>query len=180
MKARASGRLSQAVALRDGIAAVASRIDSTALEESSALYVELGDLYLAMGDPRASDYYLLATDLDFSSRVALRKVLQGLGDKRDFFVRLRMLRRLLDLEPGERSSAGELAERYLMLHVRLDEAVRLSRELHASGPDARSYLLLGRSLAATERLEEAKRIAAEGLSKFPKDPLLQKLVTRLK
>ena len=165
--------------LRDALENLAERIDTTALDESSALYLELGDLRTHMRQPEALRCFLLAADLDPANAIVRKRLLGGLREPREFFVRLRVLRQLVTLEPDFPPALLELAGRYARLGARLEEAERLARRLHALEENADSYDVLIRVLAAAGKTDDARATAREGLARFHDDARLTELAKSL-
>lgn len=167
LKSQASERLRQASVLVESLGRIERQLDKTGLAESSAIYEELGDLYVGLRDTSALRFYLLATDLDPSRGEVIKKLAGGIRGQGDLFVRLRLMRRLLAVEPKNAEALGEIAENYVRLHVRLDEAVRLAREVVAVSASADSYALLARALAAGGKSDAARKEVDIGLARFP-------------
>jgi predicted Zn-dependent protease len=167
LKGQASERLRQVSALAASLRRIERKLDDTSLAESSAVYEELGDLYRGWRDSSAFRFYLLATDLDPSRGEVIKKLVSGIREQSDLFVRLRLMRRLLAVEPKNVEALREIAENYVRLHVRPDEAVRLARELITVNADAQAFALLARALAAAGDNDAAKKTVEDGLGRFP-------------
>ncbi|HVR73235.1 MAG TPA: tetratricopeptide repeat protein [Planctomycetota bacterium] len=165
--------------LRVQIQALERSIDRRPLDVSGADYLELGKLYYRLQDPRAFDLWFLASDLLPRNAEVCRLLLSGMKQSRDVFVRLRFLRRLLDLAPGDASVLGALAEIYTKLHVRLDEAARLAERLHALEPSRSSHRLRGEAALLKGDTARAKSLLEEGLRSFPGDPALAEALSRV-
>jgi tetratricopeptide (TPR) repeat protein len=153
-------------------------LEKEPLLNSGEGYLKLGKLNLVLRDPVAFDFLFLASDLVPANAEALRLLLSGMREPQDLFVRISLLRRLLAIEPGDPAVLGELAERYLWLHVRLEEATRLAGELHRLRPSAWSHRLCGELELAAGRREAGIETLRRGLQAFPSDSPLREALGR--
>lgn len=151
--------------------------DSRPLSGCGPTYLELGKLGLSLREPSAFDYLFLSADLDPGAEV-YRLILSGLKQSQDVFVRARFLRLLLGLEPADESALHALAEVYLKLHVRLDEAERIADALHRLKPSAASWRLRGEAALLRGDRERAGGILRQGLAAFPGDEAIRGLLER--
>jgi len=154
---------------RDRIEALEKSLDTQPLERSGETYLELGKLYLRFREPSAYEFLFLASDLLPQNSEVIRLLLSAMKRPQDVFVRLPFLRKLLILEPDNGESLAEMAQIYLKLHVRLDEAARLAEGFHALKPTPRSFLLQGEIAHARGDRDGARKIFEGGLRAFPDD-----------
>jgi len=161
----------QEASVRTLEAALASR----ALEESGPLYLDLAKAHLALQDPRAFDELFLAADLLPENAEVCRLLLTGMRQDPDVFVRIRYLRRLLDLEPRDAPSLGSLAQEYIGLHVRLDEARTLAERLRQVDGSTAAFRLGAQAELLLGRRREALALLEDGLARQPGDPALTAL-----
>ena len=157
--------------------AIDKALQSKPYDQCAKEYEQLGDLYMAVSDMRCFTHYLLAADLDEKNARVAKVLLNGLRAHNDYFVRLRLLRRLLALSPNEHVVIREIAEKYLTLHVKLGEAESLARRFHTMQPSVDSYELLTRVLQVQEKKDEAKKLATEGVARYPQSKILLGVVS---
>jgi predicted Zn-dependent protease len=172
-------RRDKAAAMRRRLEEIEAELAKLPLAECGLLYLEAGKILLSFREPAAFDLFLLAADLLPQNGEVLKLLLSAITRQQDVFVRLRLQRRLLELEPGNTASLKEVARIYLRLHVRLDEAERLARSLHAAEPSAESYLLLAETTIARGGREEGRKLLEEGRARFPADKGLLEALARL-
>lgn len=149
-----------------------AQLDQVKLQEAGPTYLALARAYLALKDPRGFDLCFLASDLLPRDVDAIRLLLGGMRGPFDLFLRIRLLRRLVDLEPKDAPARLELAREYLALHVRLDEVDRLALQALGAGVTDRASGVEGARLragAARARGEAARAaaIAREALQVYP-------------
>jgi tetratricopeptide (TPR) repeat protein len=170
--------LKQALEARRRLVELRTEVDRVPLEECGRRYVEMGKLHIGLKEPVGFELLLLAADLLPEDREALKLLLSGMTRNQDVFVRLRLLRRLLTLEPGEPAALREMAFVYTRLHVRLDEAKRLAEELGRVDPGPGACALLGEVLLARGERAEALRILEEGNRRHGADQALREVLDR--
>ena len=157
------------------------KLESTAFADSGEIYFELaGALREAKKVGIASEMLLLASGLAPESAKITKAVIPLVRRKDDIFVRLRFLRRLVDLEPDSVSAMHDLAEIYTKLHIRLAEAERLGERLHAREASEKSYVIRVRAASLLGKTEKAVTIAREGLAEFPGSAELGKFASDAK
>ena len=106
-------------------------------------YLALGRLLLAEGSrEKALDVLFLAADLEPTGTEALRLAAGALTGPNEAFLRLRALRRLLELAPDDPESLAAAARLYVELGLRLDEAESLALRLMKARPGDESAKLL--------------------------------------
>ena len=143
------------------------------------IFTELGSIYEGQGNPAALDYYFLASDIDPSNPDVLRKLLKQLEERRYYFTRMRLLRRLSEAAPGDFQALASLCRLYLDLHIRLNEARDMALRCLAARPDPDSYLLASRASLLRGDREEARRLIEKGLRLAPGDARLEKALATL-
>ena len=125
-----------------------ARLQEQSLEQSAGTYIELARAYSIFRQPVAYDCLFLASDLDPSNAGALKDLLKIRKKQQEVFFRLRLLRRLLAVEPASELALYGISEIHVKLHVRTEEA----RELVAEGlrryPDNKRFESLREQLAA--------------------------------
>ena len=135
---------------------------------------ELGDTYEKQGNPAALDYYFLASDIDSSKPAVLKRLLKELGEKRHYFTRMRLLRRLRDAAPDDLQALASLSSMYLDLHIRLSEARDMALRCLEARPDPDSHLLASRASLLQGDRKEARRLIEKGLELAPGNDRLKK------
>jgi len=140
--------------------------------------LELAKLLRALKDPDFPDFLFLACELLPGSAEAERLIVGTLRQPQDAFVRQRHLRRLHELEPDDDQVLLAIADLYVKLHVRLDEASRLAERLHAIKPSARSWRLRGEAMLARGEREKAIEILRQGAAAHPADADLKEALAR--
>jgi len=135
---------------------------------------ELGDTYEKQGNPAALDYYFLASDIDSSKPAVLRRLLKELEEKRHYFTRMRLLRRLKDAAPDDLQALASLSSMYLDLHIRLSEARDMALRCLEAHPDPDSHLLASRASLLQGDRKEARRLLEKGLELAPGNDRLKK------
>lgn len=143
------------------------------------IFTELGSIYEGQGNPAALDYYFLASDIDPSNPDVLRKLLNQLEERRHYFTRMRLLRRLSEAAPGDSQALASLCGLYLDLHIRLNEAHDMALRCLAARPDPDSHLLASRASLLQGDREEARRLIEKGLRLAPGDARLEKALATL-
>lgn len=113
-----------------------ARLQKRSLEESAGIYIELADAYSKFRERAAYDYLFLASDLDPANTPALKRLLSIRASPQEVFFRLRLLRRLLAAEPSSEGALYGIAEIFMKLHVRLEEARKLVAAGVRSHPDS--------------------------------------------
>jgi tetratricopeptide (TPR) repeat protein len=108
-----------------------SRLQDTPLASSAGIYTDLAEAYAKFRERGAYDCLFLASDLDPANAIVLKNLLRIMSRPQEVFFRLRLLRRLLAAEGDSEAALYGMAEIFLKLHVRLDEA----RKLVQSGLD---------------------------------------------
>ncbi|MBI4605201.1 MAG: tetratricopeptide repeat protein, partial [Planctomycetes bacterium] len=167
--ARVESVLAELKAIRAELAAREKAVAAKPLEECGADYLEMAKLALRLKEPGAYNWLFLASDLLPESAEAAKLLVAGMKQPQDLFVRVHFLRRLLVIEPEGEGVLGALAEVYVKLHVRLEEARRLAERLHARRPSALSHRLLGKALALLGDREKGLEVLRSGLAAFPGD-----------
>jgi len=135
---------------------------------------ELGDTYEKQGNPAALDYYFLASDIDSSKPAVLRRLLKELEEKRHYFTRMRLLRRLKDAAPDDLQALASLSSMYLDLHIRLREARDMALRCLEAHPNPDSHLLASRASLLQGDRKEARRLLEKGLELAPGNDRLEK------
>ncbi|MEC8935188.1 MAG: hypothetical protein VX958_06970, partial [Planctomycetota bacterium] len=135
---------------------------------------ELGDTYEKQGNPAALDYYFLASDIDSSKPAVLKRLLKELEEKRHYFTRMRLLRRLRDAAPDDLQALASLSGMYLDLHIRLSEARDMALRCLEARPDPDSHLLASRASLLQGDRKEARRLIEKGLELAPGNDRLKK------
>ncbi|MEE3229606.1 MAG: hypothetical protein VX272_01105, partial [Planctomycetota bacterium] len=135
---------------------------------------ELGDIYEKQGNTAALDYYFLASDIDSSKPAVLRRLLKELEEKRHYFTRMRLLRRLKDAAPADLQALAGLSGMYLDLHIRLSEARDMALRCLEARPDPDSHLLASRASLLQGDRKEARRLIEKGLELAPGNDRLKK------
>lgn len=158
--------------LRAQVRAREATIDARPLETCGLEYLELGKLSLKSKTPGAFDAFFLAADLAPDNVEVCQLLVAGLRQNQEVFVRLQYLRRLLRLEPGNEGARAALADTYIKLHVRLDEAEKLATSLHSQAPSAISFRLLGQVQLRLGKRQEALEILRAGKKAHPGDAAL--------
>lgn len=118
------------------------------LEESSGIYIELARAYSIFRRPEAYESLFLASELDPSNAGALKDLLKIRKKQEEVFFRLRLLRRLLAVEPSSEAALYGIAEIFVKLHVRTKEARELVAEGLRRHPDSARLESLREQLAA--------------------------------
>jgi hypothetical protein len=172
---RATGNLTRLLAEIRELERAADRLP---MERCAQEYLKLARLYLRIQEPSAFNLLFLLADLMPREPEVLRLLLSGTTQLRDLFVRIHLLRRLLELEPEAKPILTELAGIYLKLHVRLAEGSRLAESLHRLGPSPQSYRLLGELALAQGDAESAREVLKRGLGAYPSDEGLRKALER--
>ncbi len=165
-------------AVRSEIRDLDARLQTQPLSSCGEIYALLGRRYLSLKDPRAFDYFFLAADLLPRNAEMARLLVSGLKQSQDIFVRMRYLRRLVDLEPGDESALSQLSGLYLKLHVRIDEAERLAERLHALKPTAESHRLRAEAVLLRGDASRARELLTRAIADFPGDSALRDLLGR--
>lgn len=133
-------QLAQKLSARDAAARAAAGLP---LESAGPAYLELGHALAQLGQgDRAVDAYLLSAELDSHGTEPLLAAANLLGAPQESFVRLQLLRRALEREPGRPEALDALARTYLLLGLRLQTAERLAEDLAARRPGPGSTQLL--------------------------------------
>ncbi len=158
--------------------AVEKTIDATPLEGCGEQYLELGKVCFKVKDPIAFDHLFLASDLLPSNGEACELLLSGMKGKQDIFVKVGYLRKLLSIKPGDAGAMRSLAEIYVELHVRLDEAARLADALHASSASAASFRLRGEVALLQGNRAKALELLQAALTVYPQDADLKAALER--
>ena len=166
-------------ALLAKIEAIRQQADRTPIEQCGALYLELAKLGLKARDPSATDALFLAAELLPRDAEALGLLLRGTNVPRDIFVRLHLLRRLLDVASADAEALAEIAEIYLRFRVRAEEGRRIAERLHALGPTAQSHRLLGELSILARKRDEGLAILRVGGVAFPDDAALRDALKRI-
>ena len=125
----AEERLGEMAANQEKINQLEEGLREQPLEQSAGLYLELARAYSIFRQPVAYDCLFLASELDPSNAAALKDLLKIRKKQQEVFFRLRLLRRLLAVEPASEAALYGMAEIFVKLHVRTEEA----RELVAEG-----------------------------------------------
>ena len=178
--ARAHDLLDEARRRESVLRDLEERIDRTPLTDCGPLYLEHARSALAVSPAAAVDTLFLAADLMPSNTEVRELLLRSLRHPSDTFRRVALLRRLLELDPGNLEAAMSLAGIELQLHVLLDDAEKLARRVHAARPSALSYRLLAEVLLRRERAGEALRLIEEGVKEHPNDSPLRDALERVR
>ena len=104
----------------------------------------------------------------------LRRLLEELKEKRHYFTRMRLLRRLKDAAPDDLQALADLSSMYLDLHVRLSEARDMALRCLEARPDPDSHLLASRASLLQGDRKEARRLLEKGLELAPGNDRLKK------
>ena len=147
-QAWAGKRLKEMKANQGRIDRLEAELQGRPLEASAAIYAELASAYSRFREPGAYDYLFLASDLDPANVIVLKNLLNIMSRPQDVFFRLRLLRRLLAAEAGSEAALYGIADIFLKLHVRLDEARKLVQSGLDSHPDSSRLRTLQTQLAA--------------------------------
>ncbi len=147
-QAWAGKRLKEMKANQGRIDRLEAELQGRPLEASAAIYAELASAYSRFREPGAYDYLFLASDLDPANVIVLKNLLNIMSRPQDVFFRLRLLRRLLAAEAGSEAALYGMADIFLKLHVRLDEARKLVQSGLDSHPDSSRLRTLQTQLAA--------------------------------
>jgi hypothetical protein len=148
---------------------LAASFQAKPLEETGAELLEMGKVLRRLGSPDHADFLFLAAEILPSSAEAHRLIVGSLKGSQDVFVRLRHLKKLLDLEPGDEQIPAAIAEVYSKLHVHLDEVERLAARSHEIKPSAASWRLRGEAAIRKGDVEKGKALLREGMAAFPGD-----------
>ncbi|HBO50984.1 MAG TPA: hypothetical protein DD471_03290 [Planctomycetes bacterium] len=141
-------RLAEMKANQARIDQLESRLQESPFAASAGIYADLATACAKFRERGAYDYLFLASDLDPANVIVLKNLLNIMSRPRDVFFRLRLLRRLLAAEGGSEAALYGMAEIFLKLHVRLDEARRLVQSGLDSHPDSSRLKALQAQLAA--------------------------------
>jgi hypothetical protein len=164
---------------RDRVRRLEEELQTAPLEESGERYLELGKLYLKRKDPLAFDFFFLAADLLPRNAEPLLLLLGGMRQSQDIFIRLHLLRRLLEIDASDPGAHEEIASHYIKFQVRLDEAARLARRLHEMRPSAASYRLQGEAARLSGNRAEARAFLEEGVKAYPGEKALREALARI-
>ncbi len=118
------------------------------LEQSAGTYIELARAYSIFRQPVAYDCLFLASELDPSNAGALKDLLKIRKNQQEVFFRLRLLRRLLAVEPANEAALYGIAEIFVKLHVRTEEAGKLVADGLRRYPGSKRFEALREQLAA--------------------------------
>jgi tetratricopeptide (TPR) repeat protein len=161
--------LGEARAAQAAVKAREESIDSLPLEKCGEDYLELAKLLRGLKDPSFADFLFIAGELLPASAEAQRLIVGVLRQPHDAFVRQRHLLRLHKLAPDDDQAILAIADMYVKLHVRLDEAARLAERLHAIKPSARTWRLRGEAALARGEREKAVDILRQAAAAHPGD-----------
>lgn len=154
------------------------QLDKTPFEDCARIYFDLGRALRKLRERAGVDYLLLAGDLAPRDVEISRTVFPLLGRGHDIFVRLKLMRRILTVDPNSVAALHDLAEIYTRFHVRLSQAESLAERLHELAPDAKSYVLRARAAFLLGRRDDAHALAREGLEKHPGSKRLEEILTQ--
>ncbi|MEE3199189.1 MAG: tetratricopeptide repeat protein, partial [Planctomycetota bacterium] len=144
----AAKRRDEMAANQERIDQLEARLQRQSLEQSAGTYIELARAYSIFRLPVAYDCLFLASELDPSNAGALKDLLKIRKNQQEVFFRLRLLRRLLAVEPGSEAALYGIAEIFVKLHVRTEEARELVTEGLRRHPDSKRLGALRQELAS--------------------------------
>ena len=144
----ATRRFAEMAANQEKIDQLEAGLSERPLEESSGLYIELARAYSIFRRPEAYESLFLASELDPSNAGALKDLLKIRKKQQEVFFRLRLLRRLLAVEPSSEAALYGIAEIFVKLHVRTKEARELVAEGLRRHPASERLKVLQEQLAA--------------------------------